>query len=118
MVFALTVRLFSGEMPMGCMSFQHFSSVSFHISALHGHVRILWRAVSCSKVAHLVQGWGVLFPSVYSVLLCELSRSRSIVLLFVVGFFQILRMHSNVCLLYVLIILPFDGLSAHFSTCL
>ena len=104
-------------MPMGCMSFQHVSSVSFHIAALIGHVRILCRAVSCSKVAHLVHGVGVRTPSLYSTLLWELSRSSSIVMLFVVGFFHIFRMHSCVCLLCVFIILPFDGLSAQVSIC-
>ncbi len=117
MLFALTVRLFSGVVPMGCISFQHFSSVSFHIVALHGHVRILCRAVSCSKVAHLVHGVGVRIPFLYSTLLWELSRSSSIVMLFVVGFFHIFRMHSCVCFLCVFIILPFDGLSAHVSIC-
>ena len=39
-------------------------------------------------------------------------------MLFVVGVFQTFRMHSSVCLLCALIILPFDGLSAHVVVCI
>ena len=39
-------------------------------------------------------------------------------ILFVVGVFHTFRMHSIVCLLCVLIILPFDGLSAHVLICI